>query len=150
MSAKRAPLKTIEGNQGPFITKQLSKAIMNRSKLRKRDTECPSRENSLDYKKAEYTCNNLKKLAKKSYFDKVTSKGFVSNKAFWNIVKQFLTNRGFLTSENIAIKHKDKIVTDNYKLAHLLNNHYINMVESTSRMSAGNIGNTASKNQVTI
>ena len=142
MLVKRAPLKMIEGNQGPFITKQLSKAIMNRSKLRKRDTECPPRENSLDYKKAKYTCSNLKKFAKKSYFDKVTSKGSVSNKAFCNTVKQFLTNRGFLTSENIAIKHKDKIITDNYKVAHLFNNHYINMVESTSRMLPENIGNT--------
>ena len=141
---RRAPLKRkmIKENQEPFITKQLSKAIMNRSKLRKRDTECSSRENSLDYKKVKNTCSNLKKFAKKSYFDKVTSKGFVSNKAFWNTVKLFLTNRGFLTSENIAIKHKDKIVTDNSKLAHLFNNHYINMVESTSRMPSENIGNT--------
>ena len=36
-----------------------------------------------------------------------------------NTVKPFLTNKGFLTNENITIKHKDKIVTDNSKLAHL-------------------------------
>ena len=70
---------------------------------------------------------NLNKFTKKSYFDKVTSKGFLSNKAFWNTVKPFLTNKGFLTNENITIKHKDKIVTDNSKLAHLVNNHYINI-----------------------
>ena len=46
--------------------------------------------NFLDFKKAKSTCNNLNKFAKKSYFDKVTSKGFVSNKAFWNAVKPFL------------------------------------------------------------
>ena len=46
--------------------------------------------NFLDFKKAKSTCNNLNKFAKKSYFDKVTSKGFVSNKAFWNAVKLFL------------------------------------------------------------
>ena len=35
---RHAPLKRkmIRGNQGPFMTKQLSKAIMNRSKLRNR------------------------------------------------------------------------------------------------------------------
>ena len=118
--------KIIRGNQEPFITKQLSKAIMNRSKQRNRYIKWPSRENFLGYKKAKNKCNNLNKFAKKSYFDKVTSKGFVCNKAFWNTVKPFLTNRGFLTNENMTIKHKDKIVTDNSKLAHLFNNRYIN------------------------
>ena len=78
---------------------------------------------------------------KKSYFDKVTSKCFMSNKVFWNTVKLFLTNKGFLTNENINIKHKDKIATKNSKLAHLVNNHYINIVESISGMPPENIGN---------
>ena len=104
----------------------------------------PSRENFLDYKKAKNTCNNLSKFTK-SYFDKVTSKGFVSNKAFWNTVKPFLTNKGFLTNANITIKHKDKIVNDNSKLAHLFNSHYINIVENTSGMPPENIGNLECK-----
>ena len=106
---RHAPLKRkmIRGNQGPFMTKQLSKATMNRSKLRHRHIKWPSRENFLDYKKAKNTCNNKNKFEKKSYLDKTNSKGFVSNKAFWNTVKPFLTNKGFLTNKNIAIKHKD-------------------------------------------
>ena len=80
-----------------------------------------------------------------SYVDKVTSKCFVSNKAFWNTVKSFLTNKGFLTNENITIKHKDKIVTDNSKLAHLFNNHYINIAECTSGMPPENIVNPVCK-----
>ena len=104
--------------RGPFMTKQLSKTIINRYKLRNSYIKWPTRENFLDYKKAK----NLSKFAKKPYFDKVTSKGFVSNKVFWNTVKLFLTNKGFLTNENITIKHKDKIATDNSKLAHLFNN----------------------------
>ena len=120
---RHAPLKRkmIRGNEGPFMTKQLSKTIMNRSKLRNKYIKWPFRENFLDYKKAKNTCNTLKKLAKKSYFDKVTSKDFVSNKAFWNTVKPFLANKGFLTNKNITIKHKDKTVTVNSELAHLFN-----------------------------
>ena len=148
---RHAPLKMkmIRGNQGPFMTKQLSKAIMNRSKLRNRYIKWISRENFLDYKKAKNTCNNLNKSAKKSYFDKVISKGFVSNKAFWNIVKPFLTNKGSLAIENITIKYKDKILTDNSKLAHLFNNHYTNIVESISRMSL-KILEIPSVNQMTL
>ena len=77
---------------------------------------------------------------KNSYSDKVTSKGFLSNNAFWNTVKPFLTNKGFLTNENTTIKHKDKILTDNSKLAYLFNNHYINILESTSGMPPKNVG----------
>ena len=53
--------------------------------------------------------------------------------------------KGFLTNENIAIKHKDKIVTDNSKLTHLFNNHYINIVENTSGMPPKNIENLECK-----
>ena len=51
---RHAPLKRkiIRGNQAPFMTKQLSKVIMNRSKLRNRNIKWSSRENFLDYKKA--------------------------------------------------------------------------------------------------
>ena len=81
---KHAPLKRkmTRGNQGPFMTKQLSKAIMNRSKLRNRYITWPPRENFWDYKKAKNICNNLNKFAKKSYIDKVASKSFVSKKVF--------------------------------------------------------------------
>ena len=130
---RHAPLKRkmIRGNQAPSITKKLSKAVMNRPKLRSRYIKWPSRKNFLDYEKAKNTCNTLNKFAKKSYFDKVTSKDFVSNKAFWT-VKPILTKKVFLTNENTTIKHKDKIVTDNSKLVHLFSNHYIIIVENTS------------------
>ena len=138
----------IRGNQVPFMTKQLSKVIMNTSKLRNRYIKWPSRK-TLDYKKAKNICNNLNKFTKKPQFHKVIRKVFVSNKAFWNTVKSFLRNKGFLINKNITIKHKDKIVTDNYKLARLFNNDYIDIVESTSGMSPENIGNPT-VNQMTI
>ena len=68
-------------------------------------------------------CNKLTKSVKKAYFRKVTSKGFVNNKAFWNTVKPFLTNKGFLTNETIAVKSKGKIVTGKSKLVNLFNSH---------------------------
>ena len=135
----------ITENQGPFMTEQLSKTIMNRCKLRNRYIKWPFRENVLDYKKAKNTSNNLSKFAKKFNFNKVTSKSFVSNNAFWNTLKPFLTNKGFLTNENITVKHKDKIVTDNSKLAHLFNNYYINIVENTSGLPPKSIGNPECK-----
>ena len=127
------------------MTKQLSKATTNKSKLRNRYIKWPSRQNFLDYKKTKNTCNNVSKFAKNPYFDKVTSNGFISNKTFCNTVKPFLTSKGFLRNENVTIKQKSKIVTDNSKLGHLFNNHYINIAESISGMPPENIGNTGCK-----
>ena len=55
-----------------------------------------------------------------------------NNKKFWNAVKPFLTNKGFLTNDNISTKVNDDLVTDKTKLANLFNLHYINIVENTS------------------
>ena len=131
---KDAPLKVkkVRGNRGPFMTKELSKAIMNKSKIRNKYQKQLSKENVLALKEAKKFCNKLTKPVKKAYFRKVTWKGFVNNKAFWNTVKPFLTNKGFLTNETIAIENKGKIVTDKSKLANLFNSHYINIVEKTS------------------
>ena len=50
---KHAPLKVkkVRGDQGPFMTKQLSKAIMNKSNTRNKYQEWPSRENIWPWKK---------------------------------------------------------------------------------------------------
>ena len=60
---KHAPLKskTVRGNQAPFMNKELSKAIMEKSRLRNRHLKHPSRENFLAYKNIKNKCNNLLK-----------------------------------------------------------------------------------------
>ena len=106
---KHAPLKTktIRGNQAPFMTKNLSNAIMNRSRLKGKNYQ-----------------------PKKDLL--IFQKGFVSNKTFWNTVKPFLTNKGLLTNGNIAIKCFVEIITDTTKLADIFNTRYINIVEKPS------------------
>ena len=86
--------KTIRGNHPPFMNKNLSKAIMNRSRLRSKYLKWLSSENFMEYKKTKAICNSLNKSAKKAYFAGILRKGFVSNKALWNAVKPFMTNKG--------------------------------------------------------
>ena len=64
------------------MTKELSKAVMNKSKIRNKYQKWPSRGNLLALKEAKTFCDKLTKSAKKAYFRKVTGKGFVNNKAF--------------------------------------------------------------------
>ena len=134
---KHAPLKsrTIRGNQGPFMNRKLSKAIMNRSRMKNRYLKWTSRENFLAYSASKQPCNKLIKETKVDYFKKVTNnsgQSFVSNKSFWNTVKPFLTNKGFMTKDKIVIKNDDKIITDDGEISELFNNHYVNIVEKVS------------------
>ena len=61
-------VKKVKGNQGPFMTKEFSKAIMNKSKIRNKYQKWPSRENFLALKEAKKFCNKLTKSVKKAYF----------------------------------------------------------------------------------
>ena len=93
--------KMVRGNEAP-MTKELSKAIMNTSKLKNKYTKWPFRENFLAFKKQKNICKNLDKKTKKNYFSKVDSNGVMGNKQFWKTVKHFLTSKGFLHNEDIA------------------------------------------------
>ena len=129
-----APLKKkiVRGNDAPFMTKELRKAIMNRSKSKHKYFKYPSKENFLTLKKIKNKCNSLRRKAKKHFFKKSCEKGLNSNKEFWNLVKPFLTNKGTFSNDFITIEDKDRFIDDEKELVELFNNHYINIVEKTS------------------
>ena len=56
---KHAPLKEkmVRGNNAPFMTNELRKAIMNRSRLKKKYQDWPTRENFKNWKKQKNKCN---------------------------------------------------------------------------------------------
>ena len=156
---KHAPLKTktIRGNQAPFMNKRLSKAIMNKSRIRNKYLQWLSRENFLAYKKIKNKCNNLLKKSKK-YFQENANEGSVSNKSFWNTVEPFISNKGTLSNDNIIIESADDItlkvkngdlvsikakdeIRDEHILVEMFNNHYINIAEKSSGIAPNSIGN---------
>ena len=128
---KHAPLKQkkVRGNHAPFMTKDLSKAIINKSQTRNRYLKWPSRGNFLAVKSAKNLCKNLIKTKKKSHFQKLTQKGFANNKAFWNTNKPFLTNKGFLTSDSISLTQEHETITDKKTITHSFNSHYVIIVK---------------------
>ena len=140
---KHAPLKTkiIRGNQAPFMTKALSKAIMTRLRLRSKYNKWQSRENFLAFRKAKNYCNNRNEMTKKAYFEQMTRRGFVNSKSFWNTVKPFLTNKCFFTCVNITIENNEKLVSVTLKLTEIFNTHYINIVENSSGIPHSTTGN---------
>ena len=114
------------------MTKELRKAIMDRSRLKNKYLKWPSRENFLAYKKVANICNSLNKKAKKDYFKKTTADGVMSNRKFWNTVKPFLTSKGFLHNDNISIDLNGNIVEDEQNLTKEFNSYYINIAKTIS------------------
>ena len=131
---KHAPLKKkiIRGNHAPFMTKTMRKEIYTRSRLRNNFNKIPSNDNWKKYKKQRNKCVKIRRKSIKDYFKKITSKGVMHNKQFWRVIRPFLTNKGFLQNNDITLIEKGKIINDDKELAEIFNQHYINIVETSS------------------
>ena len=58
--------KYIRANNAPFMTKELSKAIMNRSRLKNKFLKNPNKDTELNYKKQRNYCVGLLKGRRKN------------------------------------------------------------------------------------
>ena len=67
-----------------------------------------------------FLCNSLNKKAKKTYFEKATENGIMGSKRFWSTVKPYLSSKGFIHSNDIAIEIDNKIIEDESKSAKYL------------------------------
>ena len=54
-------------------------------------------------------------------------RNITDNKKFWNTVKPFLSNKG-IYSQKISLKEGEELVTDDVKVANVLNKHFVNSV----------------------
>ena len=64
------------------------------------------------FKKQQNKCVLLKKECIKNHFSKVTESGVSTSKEFWKIIKPFLTNKGFLSGNEIMLIENDKFITE--------------------------------------
>ena len=111
------------------MIRELSKAIMTKSKVKNWLINWPSWESFVAYKKAKNKCNSLTRKAKRKFFKEATKNGGMSNRTFWETVKSFLTNKGYITNDCINIEKDGDIVRDEKVLVELFNENYINIVE---------------------
>ena len=96
---KHAPRKKehARGDQMPFFNKELSKAIMTRTKLRNIFLQNRSEGNRIRYTKQRNFCVSLLRKTKERYYENLNEKFVVDNKLFWKTVKPLL-------SDNVAGK----------------------------------------------
>ena len=127
---KHAPMKQkyLRANQGRFMTKDLHKAIMKRSRLRNkflRDRTDISRE---EYKKQRNLCVSLLKKAKKDHFANLDIKSVTDNKKFWQTVKPLFSNK-VKTKTVIKLVENDAMTDGESGTAKLFNDYFVNIVK---------------------
>ena len=129
---QHAPLKQkiIRGNQAPFITKALSKAIMLRSKLKNIYNKYPTEENNRLYKKQRNYCVNLLTKEKKRYYNNLDLNIFEDNKTFWQRVKPLFSDKKSSLQSNIVIIEDDIVYTEKLEVAEKLNNFFVEAVDN--------------------
>ena len=128
---KHAPLKRkyLRANHSNFITKELSKAIMQRSKLRNLYLKVRSDENRIRYKKQRNICVSLLRKAKRKHFEDLSIADVTDNKKFWKRVKPLFGNK-IKGNPNIALVESNDLITDEKSLAETFNNYFVNVVSN--------------------
>ena len=128
---KHAPRKKkyIRGNNKPFMTKALSKAIMQRTCLRNKFLKNPTNQNRLSYKKQIKFCLSLLIKEKKEYFANLNEKDITNNRKFWYTVKPFLSDK-IKSRENIILINNERIMSDEVEIASTLNDFFSNIIKN--------------------
>ena len=75
------------------MNKELTKAIQNKSRIRNRFNNWKSRENYLEYQNIKKKFKFLAFKAEKEHFEKILSKGIITNKEFWEKVAPSLSSK---------------------------------------------------------
>ena len=127
---KHAPMKTkyVRANNAPFMNKTLSKAIMTRSRLRNKFLKNPNVINKINYNKHRNFCVNLLRKEKKKYFDNIDVSLITDNKQFWKTIKPLFSDKHNI-SKKINLIECDEIISDDNKVAEIMNVFFSNAVE---------------------
>ena len=121
--------KYTRGNHMPFFNKDLSKAIMTRTKLRNIFLQSKSEENKIHYTKQRNFWFSLLRKTKKQYYQNLNEKTVTDNKLFWKTVKPFLSDKVSGVDKIHLIENNELIKSDS-KTAETLNNFFSNIVQN--------------------
>ena len=129
---KHAPMKekVIRGDKAPFMNRTLSKAFMERSRLKNKYNNFPSVENEVSYKKQRNLCTNLLKKVKKNYYNNLDINIFNDNKRFWKCIRPFFSDKQKDFQKEIILIEKDEITSYAKEVSEKLNNYFVSVIEN--------------------
>ena len=129
-----APIKKkyARGNQMPFMTKNLSKEIMTRSRLRNKYLKYKTEENRLFYTQQRNKCVSPLRKIKINYYGNLNEKDITDNKKIWKTVKPFLSDKS-INSDKIHLNETGELINSKTKTAEVLNEFFSIVVKNLKK-----------------
>ena len=127
---KDAPFKRkyIRANEAPFMSKELHKDIMRRSKLRNKFLKSRNLSDRKNYTSKRNLCKKLLKNTKRTYFDNLDIRKVTDNRTVWKTVVPRFSNK-FSKNEKINLTEGNKTVPNDDELCRVLNNFFSKIVD---------------------
>ena len=121
--------KVLRGNNAPFMNKTLSKAFMNRARLKRISNDHPTQENVEAFKRYRNFCVSLLRKEKKKFYNNLDISIMYDNKKFWKYIKPLFSGKSKSKSKITLIKGEE-IISDEQKVAEILNDYFIDAVQN--------------------
>ena len=112
--------KYTRANQAPFLTKEINKEIMTRSRLRNKFLRCRSDENKKAYNEQRNRCVKLVRSAKKAHYSNLSIKDVNDNKNILKIVKPLFSEKAN-RNEDITLVENNNIISFETEITEKLN-----------------------------
>ena len=122
-------IKFVRVNQMPFMTKQLSKEMMKRSRLRNDFLRNRTEESKILYNRQKNYCVSLLRKSKRGYYKNLNIKNVTDNKLFWKSVKPLLSDKSRIR-DRINLSEKGKRLKTESETAESLNSFFSNIVKN--------------------
>ena len=125
---QHAPIKKkyIRANDGKFMTKELKKAIMHRSKLKNKFNRNSTDDNWNKYKQQRNKCVAMLRRTKLHYYKHLDTHDLADNRTFWKTIKLVFTDK-IQISQPISLLEKGEIINDDVKIAEVFNEYFANI-----------------------
>ena len=126
-----APIKEkhVRCNQSPFMSKQLRKAIMTRTRLLNKYRKDDIAGNLFAYKRQRNFCVKLLRKSKNNFYNNLNAKRMTDNRKFWQTIKPNCTDQT-LKDERITLVEGDKVITKEKDAVKIFKYHFEEIVET--------------------
>ena len=121
-------IKYIRANNSPFMNNELPKAIMVRSRLRKKYLKSNTTESRDAYKEQRNHCVSLLRKIKKNFCEHLNPSFISDNKKFWTQVKPFFSDKTPRNSK-IIVSEGNEIISNLATCADIFDNFFSDAVE---------------------
>ena len=126
-SFEPAKKKYLRANHSKFVNKELSIAMMLRTKLRNKFLKQKAKETRSAYNKQRNICVRILRKAKRSYFENLDINNLSDSRKFWGTVKPLFSNKVRL-NDYITLKENDLLIRSEYKITNIFNTFFVNIV----------------------